>query len=94
MKYEFMGILKPFLPEDVRSKLQQSIEKIFTSRGGKIQKRDMWGKRHFAYKIKGHEEGYYILIMLDLPSDALEEIQSELRVISDLLRYTIIKKDI
>lgn len=93
MKYEFMGILKPFLPEDVRVKLHKEIIGIFNAAGGKILKEDVWGKRHLAYKIKGHEEGYYILLNLELPSENIEDVNKELKMINDLLRYMICKVD-
>jgi len=93
MKYEFMGILKPFLPEDVRGKLQQGIERVLKSKCGNIMTSDIWGKRHFSYKMKGHEEGYYILYQLEIPKEHLQEIQTELRLISDLLRFVIIGRE-
>jgi ribosomal protein S6 len=86
MKYEFMGILKPFLPEDVRVKLQENIKKRIVEAGGSVTEEDIWGKRHLAYKIKGHEEGF--------PKGKLDEIISELRTENDLLRYMFVKADV
>lgn len=91
--YEFMGILKPFLPEDVRAQHIEKIKKLFTKKGGKIDKEDIWGKRHLAYKIKGHEEGYYLLYEIDFPVAEMKSIEEELRMTNDLLRYIIIRKD-
>ena len=93
MKYEFLGILKPFVPEDVRGKLQDNIKKAIKSCGGEVLKEDIWGKRHLAYKIQGHEEGYYILYGLELPSDKVIELKNEFGMINDLLRYVLIKED-
>jgi len=92
MKYEFMVVLKPFLPEDVRVKLQSDIKNIFEKNGAKFEKEDLWGKRHLAYSIKGHEEGYYILYDLTLPKGGVDKINTDLRLISDILRYILIKK--
>lgn len=94
MKYEFMGILKPFLPEDVRVKLQENIKKRIGDVGGSIIDEDIWGKRHLAYKIKGHEEGYYILYNIELPKGKLDEIIRELRTENDLLRYIFVKVEV
>ncbi|MFC1780169.1 30S ribosomal protein S6 [Patescibacteria group bacterium] len=93
MKYEFMGIVKPFLPEDVRIQLLKSIKKLITSSDGKVEKEDLWGKRHLAYKIKGHEEGYYVLYFIELPSEKVVKVEEELRMTNDLLRYILIKRD-
>ena len=87
-----MGILKPFLPEDVRLKVLENIKGVIESNKGKILKENIWGKRHLAYKIKGHEEGYYILYGIDLPCEKIEEINKEFRMINDLLRYIVIQE--
>ncbi|MDD3647477.1 MAG: 30S ribosomal protein S6 [Candidatus Dojkabacteria bacterium] len=86
-KYEFIAIIKPFLPEDVRESLVTKIKKIFENAGGKIEKEDIWGKRHLAYKIKGHEEGYYIVYNIELPRGRVGDIKKELNLEMDLLRY-------
>lgn len=93
MKYECMFIIKPFLPEDVRMNLVEDIKKIMIKHKAEIEKEDVWGKRHLAYMIKGHEEGYYILYYATIPAKGVEEIKSELRMNSDILRFLILKKD-
>ena len=92
-EYEFMGIIKPFLPEDVRIKLLEDIKKVFTSKGGEIEGEDIWGKRHLAYKIGEHGEGYYLVLRVKVPKRVLKEIDEELRMTNDLLRYIINKLD-
>lgn len=92
-KYEFMGIIKPFLPEDVRIKLLDKIKGTVAQNGGKITKEDIWGKRHLAYPIKGHEEGYYFVFNVELPSKGLALVNREYRLIGDLLRYILLKEE-
>lgn len=93
MKYEFMCIIKPFLPEDVRAKLIEDIKKVVTGKKGEIEKEDIWGKRHLAYDIDGHEEGYYLLYYITVPSNEVEEIKETLRMKSDILRFQLIRFD-
>jgi len=91
MNYEFICIIKPFLPEDVRIKLLDNLKKIFITNKGEIKKEDIWGKRHLAYKIKGHEEGYYLLYELKLDPGSVDNITKELNLLTDVLRYSIMK---
>ncbi len=93
MKYELMMILKPFLPEDVRKKLLENIEGCIKKFKGEVEKEDIWGKRHLAYKIKGHEEGYYVLYDLSLPSNEVKSLEAELKLIGDILRFMIVRKE-
>ena len=86
-KYEMMVILKPMLPEDIRSGVMQRLEKIIIGHKGKVIKSDIWGKRHLAYPIKKHEEGYYIIYTMEMPAEAASELQKEIKLLPDVLRF-------
>jgi small subunit ribosomal protein S6 len=88
--YELMVILKPLLPEDVRNKLLAGMTDVITKLDGKIELKDSWGKRHMAYKIKGHEEGYYIVYKVELPAGAAFKVQQEMKLMSDILRFVLL----
>jgi len=91
--YELMVILKPLLPEDIRSGIQKRIEKYVKEAKGEIASTDVWGKRHLAYAIKKHDEGYYIVYKLSLGSEFTDKFQSELKLMNDILRFILIKQD-
>jgi small subunit ribosomal protein S6 len=94
MKYELMIILKSLLPEDIRNGVLKRVENLVTSQNGAINKLDTWGKRHLAYTINKHEEGYYVVYDITLPnSSTTNGIKEELNLISDILRFILIKKD-
>ena len=92
-KYELMIILKPLLPEDIRAGIQKKIEKLVTKGKGKITATDAWGKRHLAYPIKKHDEGYYIVYKLTLDPVFAPEFQKELKLMSDILRLLMTSLD-
>jgi small subunit ribosomal protein S6 len=92
-KYELMIILKPLLPEDIRAGIQKKIEKSITKGKGKITATDVWGKKHLAYPIKKHDEGYYIVYKLELESTFAPEFQNELKLMSDILRSLLTELD-
>lgn len=91
MKYELMVILKPLLPEDIRTGVTNKIEALIKKAKGKVDSQDVWGKRHLAYPIKKHEEGYYIVYKLSLDPDFVVEFQKELKLLSDILRSLLSK---
>ncbi len=93
MKYEIVLVLKPLLPEDLKTKVLKKVEDYIESQKGKVIKKDVWGKKHLAYPIKKHEEGYYVLYTLNLSPDKLLEFQKELRLMGDVLRDMVIKID-
>jgi len=93
MKYESMVILKPLLPEDIRAGIQSKLDSLLKKFKGKIISQDNWGKRHLAYPIKKHEEGYYIVYQLDVVPSHIDELKKEFKLMNDILRFLIIKKD-
>jgi small subunit ribosomal protein S6 len=92
-KYELMVILKPLLPEDIRSGIQKRIEKYVKDAKGEVVAADVWGKRHLAYAIKKHDEGYYIVYQLKLEAEHADKFQAELKLMSDILRFMLLKSE-
>lgn len=88
-KYELMVIFKPLLPDDVRKKSHKAIVDLADALGGKVTNADVWGKRYLAYKVKGHEEGYYIVYEMSLPSSGLKNLETGLRRVAEILRFFI-----
>ena len=89
-KYELMVILKPLLPDDIRRGTMEKIEKIVKGVKGDVKKSEVWGKRHLAYEIKGHSDGYYVLWGLEMDSVTVTELEKELRLMSDVLRHVVL----
>jgi len=93
MKYELMIIFKPLLPEEIRTGVEKRISTLLKKGKGKILSQDVWGKRHLAYAIDSHEEGYYIVYKLSLEPSYVEELKRELHLINDILRFLITKEE-
>jgi small subunit ribosomal protein S6 len=87
MRYELMIILKPLLPEDVKSKLVHSVETNIKELGGKVLQTDIWGKRHLAYPINKHEEGYYMIYQIELPRSNVRDFDEKLSLTNGVLRF-------
>lgn len=90
-EYEVMIIFKPLLPDDVRKSAHQSIIDLAKKLKGKVKDADVWGKRYLAYPIASHQEGYYIVYEIELPSESIGKLKSSLEKIGELLRYMITK---
>lgn len=90
-KYEVLVILKPLLPDDIRRGTMQKVEKLISSQKGKVKKTEIWGKRHLAYEISGHRDGYYVLWGVELPAEAVKKFETEVKIIPEVLRYSILR---
>ena len=73
--------------------LAEVFEKVITDTGGSIAKRENWGLRTMAYKISKNRKGHYVLLNIDAPPSALQEMERQMRINEDVLRYLTIRVD-
>lgn len=59
---------------------------------GAVTKIDRWGRRKLAYEIEKQREGYYVLMSADMESRALGELERNLNLSPNLLRYLIVRQ--
>jgi small subunit ribosomal protein S6 len=91
-KYELMVIIKPMLPENVRMGVESKIIETLEMNDGKVVKSDVWGKRHLAYKIGTHAEGYYAIYEFETAPEELKNIEKSLKMNKEMLRYLLVNK--
>lgn len=85
-------LYKPLLLEDIKKNTISVIEKFVTSNGGTFIEVDNLGKRLLAYPIKKFEEGHYIEYAMELDASKVKELQREMTLLDNVLRFLIIKK--
>ncbi|MBW7954497.1 30S ribosomal protein S6 [Candidatus Gracilibacteria bacterium] len=93
-KYELMLILNPSIGEDEKKETLSSVKDAMTSRGAKIEKEDIWGDKHLAYKIKSSTTGYYTLYDLEIDGKVLVEITKIMNLNTNIWRHMFVRKDI
>jgi small subunit ribosomal protein S6 len=58
-----------------------------------VKKREYWGLRGLAYRIKKNRKGHYMLLGLDAAPAAMTEMERQLGLNEDILRYMTIRVD-
>ena len=51
------------------------------------------GKRHLAYDIGKHREGYYVLFVIAANGDIIRECERRLRVMDAVIKYITVRTD-
>ena len=64
---------------------------IVAAQGGQVTKREYWGLRNLAYRIKKNRKGHYVLFNLDAPPPAVNELERNMRINEDVLRYITVR---
>ena len=89
--YEFMVALKPLLPDDLRKSVHKEFTELMSKDGGEVLDVDVWGKRYLAYKINGHNEGYYIIYNFKVSPGKIAEIKRQMQLKQEILRFMIVE---
>src|SRR5436305_10285891 len=55
--------------------------------GGAVKKREYWGLRGLAYRIKKNRKGHYMLLGLDAKPAFVTEMERQLGLNEDILRF-------
>lgn len=92
-QYEIAVLYHPDLEVDL-SKAEEKIAKLITDNGGKITATDNWGKRKLAYTIKKQEHAIYVFYTVELPSEAVNKVESSLNITDEVIRYLITRPDL
>ena len=73
--------------------LIETFEKVITDSGGSISNKEKWGLKTLAYKIKKNRKGHYTLMHISSPAEAIHEMERQMRINEDVLRYISIRVD-
>lgn len=85
--YELTVILRNNELDAQKDKVKDILQKA----GAQILTEDHWGHKRLAYGIEGENEGFYMHMKIDAPTDSVEKINQEFRLIADVLRFMFVK---
>ena len=71
--------------------LTETFATLVAENGGKVEKREYWGLRNLSYRMKKNRKGHYVLFNLDAPSAAVIELERNMRINEDILRYMTVR---
>ncbi|MGG5811987.1 30S ribosomal protein S6 [Falsiroseomonas sp. CW058] len=66
--------------------IADQIEATLKEGGGEVRKREYWGLRGLAYRIKKNRKAHYMLLGVSAPPAALQEVERQLGLHEDVLR--------
>ncbi|WP_425668418.1 30S ribosomal protein S6 [Agrobacterium radiobacter] len=58
--------------------------------GGKVGRVENWGLKSLTYRIKKNRKAHYALMDIDAPAAAIHEVERQMRINEDVLRYMTI----
>ncbi len=89
--YETVFIARQDISGPQVDALADQFAAVVAEQGGEIKKRETWGLRNLAFRIKKNRKGHYVLFNLDAPPAAVVEMERNMRLNEDVLRYLTIR---
>jgi len=91
--YESIFVARQDLSSAQVETLRTEVSKIITEQGGEVVNSEYCGLRNLAYPIKKNRKGHYVLMHLDTPSAAIDEMERKLRLNEDVIRHLTVVTD-
>jgi len=91
--YESVLIARQDISTTQVEALADGFAKIIEDQGGRVSKREHWGLRTLAYRIRKHRKGHYFLFNIDGPAAAVHELERQVRISEDVLRCLTLRVD-
>ncbi len=89
--YESVFVARPDISAAQVEALTESMKEIVAGSGGAVTKTEYWGLKTLAYRIKKSRKGHYSFLNLDAPAEAVLEMERNLRLNEDVIRYMTVR---
>jgi small subunit ribosomal protein S6 len=91
--YECVFIARNDVTQQQVETIAEQIATVITEGGGEVKKREYWGLRGLAYRIKKNRKGHYMLLGIDAAPAAMQEAERQLGLNEDVLREMTLRID-
>lgn len=91
--YESVFIARQDISSSQAEALTEYFSEIVVNNGGTVSKKEYWGLRNLTYRIKKNRKGHYTLLNIDAPTGVVAELERNMRIHDDILRYLTVKVD-
>lgn len=89
--YECVLIARNDVTQQQVDNLADQIAQLVEGDGGSVKKREYWGLRGLAYRVKKNRKGHYMLLGLDAPSAFITEMERQLSLNEDVIRFMTLR---
>ena len=91
--YENVFIARQDVPATQVETLTNQFAELVAAQGGTVSKKEYWGLRSLAFRIKKNRKGHYTLLNIDAPSAAVKELERTMSINEDILRFITVRVD-
>ncbi|WEX78482.1 30S ribosomal protein S6 [Sinorhizobium numidicum] len=88
--YEHVFLARQDITPQQVDGLVEQYKGVIEANGGKVGRVENWGLKSLTYRIKKNRKAHYVLMDIDAPAPAVHEVERQMRINEDILRYMTI----
>ena len=89
--YEHTFLARQDISAQQVESLVEKFKGVLKDNDGSVGKVENWGLRNATYRIKKNRKAHYVLMNVDAPAAAVAEMERQMRINDDILRYLTIR---
>jgi small subunit ribosomal protein S6 len=91
--YEHIYLVRQDVTAPQVEALTETLKTLIAANGGSVAKVEAWGLKSLAFRIKKNRKAYFTLLNIDAPSAAIVELERQLSLNEDVIRYLTLRVD-
>ncbi|WP_159590721.1 30S ribosomal protein S6 [Chelativorans xinjiangense] len=91
--YEHVFLARQDLSQQQVDALLEQYKGVIENGGGTIGRVENWGLKSLAYRVKKNRKAYFTLVDIDAPADAVKEMERQMGLSEDVLRFMTVRVD-
>ena len=92
-KYELVLIVNAKIEDEARAEVVEKAKGYIARYEGNVTEVEEWGKKRLAYEIQKMTEGFYYFVQFESDAECPAEVEKHIRIMDNILRYLIVKKE-
>jgi small subunit ribosomal protein S6 len=89
--YEHVVMSRQDISPQQAEALNDTLKALIEENGGHIAKIEYWGLRNLTYRVKKNRKAHYSLLALDAPAAAVKEMERQLSINEDVIRFQTVR---
>ncbi len=91
--YESVLIARQEIGGGEADRIGEQYEELLGKEGASVVRREYWGLRRLAYRVRKNRKGHYLMFHVDGPGTAIQEFERQLRIDENVVRYLTMRLD-
>jgi len=90
-KYETIFIINPNVESENIERIIEDVQNLITGSEGEVGEVDKWGKKRLAYEVRGHRDGFYVLINFEADPQFIQRLGRYYGLTDEIIKYMNVK---